>query len=123
MLAHPFGVDGHEAARVHRVTKRLGLMHQLLPKAKRLAVLLNPANANTADATVKALGDAALSDTWRQFLSKCPLSEKADISEVRRRCPLLARSRHKTAWENALLRSLDRYLVVMGWKADIIGSL
>jgi putative ABC transport system substrate-binding protein len=40
-------------------SKRLGLMHELLPKAKRLAVLLNPANANTADATVKALGDAA----------------------------------------------------------------
>lgn len=39
--------------------KRLGLMHELLPKAKRLAVLLNPANSNTADATVKALGDAA----------------------------------------------------------------
>jgi len=39
--------------------KRLGLMHELLPKAKRLAVLLNPANASTADATVKALGYAA----------------------------------------------------------------
>jgi putative tryptophan/tyrosine transport system substrate-binding protein len=39
--------------------KRLGLMHELLPKAKRLAVLLNPANASTADATVKALGDTA----------------------------------------------------------------
>jgi putative tryptophan/tyrosine transport system substrate-binding protein len=39
--------------------KRLGLMHELLPKAKRLAVLLNPANVNTADATVKALGDSA----------------------------------------------------------------
>jgi putative tryptophan/tyrosine transport system substrate-binding protein len=39
--------------------KRLGLMHELLPKAKRLAVLLNPANASTADATVKAFGYAA----------------------------------------------------------------
>jgi putative ABC transport system substrate-binding protein len=39
--------------------KRLGLMHELLPKAKRLAVLINPANPATADATVKALGDAA----------------------------------------------------------------
>jgi putative tryptophan/tyrosine transport system substrate-binding protein len=39
--------------------KRLGLMHELLPKAKRLAVLLNSANPSTADATVKALADAA----------------------------------------------------------------
>jgi putative tryptophan/tyrosine transport system substrate-binding protein len=39
--------------------KRLGLMHELLPKAKRLAVLVNPANPITADATVKALGNAA----------------------------------------------------------------
>jgi putative ABC transport system substrate-binding protein len=39
--------------------KRLGLMHELLPNAKRLAVLVNPANPNTLDATVKALGDAA----------------------------------------------------------------
>ncbi len=34
-------------------------MHELLPKAKRVAVLLNPANVSTADATVKALGDSA----------------------------------------------------------------
>jgi putative ABC transport system substrate-binding protein len=40
-------------------TKRLGLMHELLPKAKRLAVLVNPANAKTADATAQALREAA----------------------------------------------------------------
>ncbi len=39
--------------------KRLGLMHELLPKAKRLAVLVNPANAKTADATAQALRAAA----------------------------------------------------------------
>ncbi|HEX4410305.1 MAG TPA: ABC transporter substrate-binding protein [Xanthobacteraceae bacterium] len=39
--------------------KRLGLMHELLPQAKRLAVLINPANPDTADATVKALGEAS----------------------------------------------------------------
>src|SRR5580692_8015865 len=39
--------------------KRLGLMHEMLPKAKRFAVLINPANPSTADATVKALADAA----------------------------------------------------------------
>ena len=41
--------------------KRLGLMHELLPKAKRLAVLFNPANAKTADATAEALREAASS--------------------------------------------------------------
>jgi putative ABC transport system substrate-binding protein len=39
--------------------KRLGLMHELLPKAQRLAVLVNPANATTAGATTKALNEAA----------------------------------------------------------------
>jgi putative ABC transport system substrate-binding protein len=39
--------------------KRLGLMHELLPKAKRLAVLVNPDNPTTAEATAKALNDAA----------------------------------------------------------------
>ena len=40
-------------------TKRLGLMHELLPKATRFAVLVNPANPATADATRKALGEVA----------------------------------------------------------------
>ena len=39
--------------------KRLGLMHELLPKATRLAVLVNPDNPITAEATTKALIDAA----------------------------------------------------------------
>jgi putative tryptophan/tyrosine transport system substrate-binding protein len=39
--------------------KRLGLMRELLPKANRFAVLVNPANAPTAEATSKALKQAA----------------------------------------------------------------
>jgi putative ABC transport system substrate-binding protein len=39
--------------------KRLGLMHEMLPKAKRIAVLINPANPTTAEATSKALAQAA----------------------------------------------------------------
>jgi putative ABC transport system substrate-binding protein len=39
-------------------TKRLGLMHELLPKATRFAVL-NPANPATADATTRALREVA----------------------------------------------------------------
>jgi putative ABC transport system substrate-binding protein len=39
--------------------KRLGLMHELLPRAKRFAVLINPANQVTNEATTKALKEAA----------------------------------------------------------------
>jgi len=39
--------------------KRLGLMHELLPKARRFAVLVNPANPVTTQATSKALKEAA----------------------------------------------------------------
>jgi putative tryptophan/tyrosine transport system substrate-binding protein len=40
-------------------SKRLGLMHELLPKANRFAVLVNPANASTTEATSKALRQVA----------------------------------------------------------------
>ena len=39
--------------------KRLGLMHEMLPKANRFAVLINPANHATAEATSNALKRAA----------------------------------------------------------------
>ncbi|MGB9016040.1 MAG: ABC transporter substrate-binding protein [Pseudolabrys sp.] len=39
--------------------KRRGLMHEFLPKAKRFAVLVNPANAPTAEATSKTIKQAA----------------------------------------------------------------
>jgi putative ABC transport system substrate-binding protein len=59
-LAHPgSNVTGINFFASEIDAKRLGLMHELLPKAKRVAVLVNPANANTADATVTGLGDAA----------------------------------------------------------------
>jgi ABC-type uncharacterized transport system substrate-binding protein len=40
-------------------TKRLGLMHELLPKATRIAVLVNPANRWTTEATSNALKESA----------------------------------------------------------------
>jgi putative ABC transport system substrate-binding protein len=39
--------------------KRLGLLHDLVPKAVRIAVLVNPANAYTAEATQREITEAA----------------------------------------------------------------
>jgi putative tryptophan/tyrosine transport system substrate-binding protein len=39
--------------------KRLGLLHELVPKAVRIAVLVNPANAPTAEATLRDIPEAA----------------------------------------------------------------
>jgi putative ABC transport system substrate-binding protein len=41
------------------VTKRLGLLHDLVPKAVRVAVLLNPANGPSAESTLRAVHEAA----------------------------------------------------------------
>ena len=41
------------------VAKRLGFLHDLVPQAARLAVLVNPANALTAEATLRGVPEAA----------------------------------------------------------------
>jgi ABC-type uncharacterized transport system substrate-binding protein len=41
------------------VAKRLGLLHDMVPKAARIAVLVNPANAATAEATLRDIPEAA----------------------------------------------------------------
>jgi putative ABC transport system substrate-binding protein len=41
------------------VAKRLRLLHDLVPKAVRVAVLLNPANASSAEATLRGVQEAA----------------------------------------------------------------
>src|SRR6266404_1762046 len=41
------------------VAKRLGLLHELVPKAVRLGVLVNPANGLTAEATFRDIPEAA----------------------------------------------------------------
>ena len=39
--------------------KRLALLHELVPKAVRIAVLVNPANAPTTESELRAISDAA----------------------------------------------------------------
>ena len=41
------------------VAKRLRLLHELVPKAVRVAVLVNPANASTAESTLRDVQEAA----------------------------------------------------------------
>jgi putative ABC transport system substrate-binding protein len=41
------------------VAKRLGLLHDLVPKAVRIALLINPANPTTAETTLRDIPEAA----------------------------------------------------------------
>src|SRR6516164_6651527 len=59
-LARPGGnATGINIFSVEVTAKRLGLLHELLPKAVRIAVLVNPANAPVAETTLRDIPGAA----------------------------------------------------------------
>jgi putative tryptophan/tyrosine transport system substrate-binding protein len=59
-LARPSGnATGINFFNQEAVTKRLGLLHDLVPKAARIAVLVNPANASATEATLREIPEAA----------------------------------------------------------------
>jgi putative ABC transport system substrate-binding protein len=59
-LARPGGnATGISILTTEVSAKRLGLFHELVPKAARVAVLVNPANAPVAEGTLWGLPDAA----------------------------------------------------------------
>ena len=59
-LARPGGnATGINAFRVEIVAKRLGFLHELVPNAVRIAVLVNPANSPPAESTLRELSEAA----------------------------------------------------------------
>ena len=59
-LARPGGnATGINFFAAEVVAKRLGLLHELVPKAVRIAVLVNPANAPSAEATLRDIPEAA----------------------------------------------------------------
>src|SRR5258707_5473359 len=59
-LARPGGnATGVNNFATEVVAKRLGLLHDLLPKAVRIAVLVNPANAAVTEATLRDIPAAA----------------------------------------------------------------
>src|SRR5262249_45465543 len=59
-LARPGGnATGVNVFNVEVTAKRLGLLHDLVPKADRIAVLVNPANAPVAETTLRDIPEAA----------------------------------------------------------------
>jgi putative tryptophan/tyrosine transport system substrate-binding protein len=59
-LARPGGnATGVKFSIQEDVAKRLGLLHELVPKAVRVAVLLNPANAPNSETTLRDANEAA----------------------------------------------------------------
>jgi putative ABC transport system substrate-binding protein len=59
-LSHPGGnATGFNFFSIETDAKRLELMHALLPKATRVAALINPANVRYTEATSKSLREAA----------------------------------------------------------------
>jgi putative ABC transport system substrate-binding protein len=59
-LARPGGnATGFNFFGTEMVAKRLGLLHELVPKAVRVAVLVNPANAATTESTLREMQEAA----------------------------------------------------------------
>src|SRR2546430_8351735 len=59
-LARPGGnATGVNSFNTEVVNKRIGLLHDLLPKAVRIVVLVNPANAPIAEATLQDIPEAA----------------------------------------------------------------
>jgi len=59
-LARPGGnATGVNFFSTEVVAKRLGLLHELVPKAVRVAVLVNPANATTKETTLRDVREAA----------------------------------------------------------------
>jgi putative tryptophan/tyrosine transport system substrate-binding protein len=60
-LAHPGGnATGINFFTQEVVAKRLGLLHDLVPKAHRVAVLVNPAVASVTESTLREAKEAAL---------------------------------------------------------------
>jgi putative ABC transport system substrate-binding protein len=76
-LARPDGnTTGISFFTLEVAAKRLGLLHDLVPKAVRIAVLVNPANVPTAEATLRDMPEAARAIGLQiQFLNASTIRE------------------------------------------------
>jgi putative ABC transport system substrate-binding protein len=80
-LARPGGnATGINLFNVEVATKRLGLLHELVPKAVRIAVLVNPANATTAESTLRYIPEAALAIGLQILVLNASTSREIDTA-------------------------------------------
>src|SRR5262245_55057802 len=69
-LAHPGGnATGTNFLAIETDTKRLGLMRELVPKAVRIAVLVNPANVRTPRPLRRHCGTPLILSVWNSLSS------------------------------------------------------
>jgi putative ABC transport system substrate-binding protein len=62
------------------LAKRLALLYALVPKATRVAILVNPANGPSANVTLRSVEDAARSIGLRTRVLKASTSEEIDAT-------------------------------------------
>jgi putative ABC transport system substrate-binding protein len=80
-LARPGGnATGINSFSVEVVAKRLGLLHELAPKAVRVAVLVNPANATVAETTLRDVTEAARTIGLQILVLKASTSREIDAA-------------------------------------------
>jgi putative ABC transport system substrate-binding protein len=80
-LARPGGnATGINIFNVEIATKRLGLLHELLPKSVRIAVLVNPANTTSAEFTLRYIPDAVRALGLQSLVLNASTSEQIDAA-------------------------------------------
>jgi putative tryptophan/tyrosine transport system substrate-binding protein len=80
-IAHPGGnLTGIHFLNTELTAKRLGLLRELVPKAARIAVLINPANAPPAKVTLREIPEAARAIGVRIQVFKASNSSEIDAT-------------------------------------------
>jgi ABC-type uncharacterized transport system substrate-binding protein len=80
-LARPAGnATGINFFLVEVTAKRLGLLHELLPRAARIAVLVNPGSPQTTELTIKEVQDAATNSNLQIHVFKAGTSSEIEAA-------------------------------------------
>jgi putative ABC transport system substrate-binding protein len=80
-LARPGGnATGINIFNIEVATKRLGLLHELMPKSVRVAVLVNPANVTSAEFTLRYIPEAARALGLQSLILNASTSDQIDAA-------------------------------------------